>query len=183
MRGVYMLKLLSLSVLLSLFAVSCAPGAFGPGSRANPLRVSVTDAATVPQNSEKFFITSGPIRAISNKIRDEALAGLTSYTNPKQGDKVSADVFWFRVDKAATVQGVEVTLVRQTATREVGDVGSSTFSILDSVDLVIGIKVPSNTPVGSYPVSVSLLNSSTGASAGTLFLTLVVTAPSTTASP
>lgn len=177
-----MLKPLALSLLLSLLAVSCAPGAFGPGTRGNPVRLSFNDAATVPQNSERFFVITGPIRAISNKLRDEALGGLTSYTNPKQGEKASTDVFWFRVDKVSTVKGVEVGLVRQTATREIGEVGTTTFSILDSVDLVFAIKVPSSVAVGTYPVSIALLNSSTNVSAGTALVTLTVTAPSASAS-
>ena len=153
-----MLKLLSLSVLLSLLAVSCAPGAFGPGSRANPIRNSIGDITEIRQNSEVFLLVDGPMRLITRKQADQALDALTPNTKPQTGQKFKADVVWFRVKNVLAPKGTDVTLVRQTAIREVGEVGTSSFSIFDSVELVFSVKASSNVLVGPYPISVELTN-------------------------
>ena len=153
-----MLKPLVLSLLLSLFAVSCAPGAFGPGSRANPVRSSFDEIVEIRQNSEVFVLVNGPIRLATRKQADQALDSLTSAVRPQTGQKFKADVVWFRVQNVLAPKGTEVILVRQTAIREVGEVGTSSFSIFDSVELVFSVKVASNVPVGSFPISVELVN-------------------------
>ena len=153
-----MLKPLVLSLLLSLFAVSCAPGAFGPGSRANPVRSSFDEIVEIRQNSEVFVLVNGPIRLATRKQADQALDSLTSAVRPQTGQKFKADVVWFRVQNVLAPMGTEVILVRQTAIREVGEVGTSSFSIFDSVELVFSVKVASNVPVGSFPISVELVN-------------------------
>ena len=153
-----MLKPLLVSLLLSLFAVSCAPGAFGPGSRASPIRNSIEDITEIRQNSEVFLLVNGPIRLATRKQADQALDPLTSTIRPQTGQKFKADVVWFRVKNVLAPKGTEVILVRQTAIREVGEVGTTSFSIFDSVELVFSVKVASNVPVSSFPISVELIN-------------------------
>lgn len=153
-----MLKPLALSLLLSLFAVSCAPGAFGPGSRANPVRNSIEDITEIPQNSEIFLLINGPMRLITRKQADQALDALTPSTRPQTGQKFKADVVWFRVKNVLAPKGTDVILVRQTAIREVGEVGTTSFSIFDSVELVFSVKAASNVVVGPYPILVELVN-------------------------
>jgi hypothetical protein len=170
-----MLKPLALSLLLSLFAVSCAPGAFGPGTRGNPIRNSIAEVTQVRQNSETFLVTRGPIRLITRRQADEALDSVTPRTKPQAGEKFNTDVFWLRVKNVLAPSGIEVNLVRQTAVREIEEVGVTSYSFADSIDLVFSVKVPANAPVGSFPISVELVSVANPLSTGAAIMFVTVT--------
>jgi hypothetical protein len=163
-------------LVLSLLFAACSPASFGPGSRSNPLRSSISEIAKVSQNAETFVVTNGPISAISRSQADKALDPVTNNRNPTKGQKFSADVFWFRVNKVTTAPGIEVGLVAQTANREVTDVGTTTFSIRDSVDLVFSLKVASSVAPGRYPVIVELTNVDNASSIGLVLMSVEVVA-------
>jgi hypothetical protein len=163
-------------LVLSLFFVACSPASFGPGSRSNPLRTSISEVAKLPQNAETFIVTSGPMGLITRNQADKALDVLTNNRNPSKGQRVTADVFWFRQGKVTTAPGIDVTLVAQTAAREITDVGATTFSIRDSVDLVFSAKVSASVPVGRYPIIVELSNVDNSSSIGAIFMSIEVLA-------
>jgi hypothetical protein len=172
-----MLKLWFVAVLLAFASVSCAPGAFGPGSRSNPIRVNGVKPVAVSQNAEVNLITSGPIRSVTRAQADDALDPLVSSTNPVKGGKASTEVSWFRVGGVSAPAGIEVVLVKQTATREVGEVGARTYRIFDSVDLVFSVRVAAGVPVGNYPVVVRIINFQEPSLTGSVALPLEVTPP------
>lgn len=163
--------------LLLLF-VACSPASFGPGSRANPLRTSIAQSAKAPQNAETFVVTGGPMGIISRSQADKALDPVTNNRNPQKGQKFTADVFWFRVGKVTTIPGITVSLVSQTATREITDVGATTYSLRDTVDLVFSVKVDSSVKVDDYPVLVELSNVDSPSAVSLAFLNIDVVAPS-----
>jgi hypothetical protein len=168
-----------LLLVFSLVFVACSPAAFGPGSRANPLRSSITEAAKTPQNAETFIITNGGLFGISRTQADKALDPVTDSRNPQKGQKFTAEVSWFRTGRITTVTGIEVKLVAQTAVREVTDVGTTTFSIRDSVDLVFSVKVPATVPAGKYPILVEMINTESASNLSLAFLSIEVVAAST----
>ena len=171
-----MIRKFGIGLLLCVLMASCTPGAFGPGTRGNPIRVTFLKSVNVPQNSEIFLATDGPIRSATRTQADKALnSGISG--RPVQGQKFSADVFWFKTGKITTAPGIEVTLVSQKATREVGEVGVTSYGIIDSLELVFGVKVPSNVPVGEYPVLVELINVDDSSKTGVAFMSIAVVAP------
>jgi hypothetical protein len=174
-----MIRKIGIGLLLCFLMASCTLGAFGPGTRGNPIRSSFREFAKVVQNAETFLITDGPIRAATRTQADKALSSLIPSGRPTQGQKFSADVFWFKTGEISTAPGIEVKLMSQKATREVGEVGVTSFGIIDSVELVFGVKVASNVPVGKYPIIVDLTNvdDSTRTGAALMSIEVVVPAP------
>jgi hypothetical protein len=175
-----MIRKIGIGLLLCFFVSACTPGAFGPGTRGNPIRSTIIKVAKIPQNSEIFLLTDGPIRSATRTQADKALDPLTPSGRPVQGQKFSADVFWFKTGKITTAPGIEVTLVAQKATREIGEVGNTSYGIIDTLELVFGVKVPSNVPVGDYPVLVELINVDDASRTGAAFMSIQVVAPTLT---
>jgi hypothetical protein len=170
-----------LGIVLLLFISACTPGTFAPGSRANPIRSSVTETAKVSQNSDVFVVTPGPIRSASRTQINDAFGRITNSYDPVKGQKDSIEVYWFRIEKVSAPEGMDVTLVSQKAVREVGEVGQRGFTVFDSLELTFNVRVKSSVPLGSYSILVTLINPENGlvnsAMTGSALLRLQVVAP------
>ena len=68
-------------------------------------------------------------------------------------------------------------MVAQKATREIGDVGTATFSLFDSVELVFGVKVASNARLGPVFILLELVNVDDSSNSAPAFLSVDITAP------
>ncbi len=156
---------------------SCAPISFQPGSATNPIETSLLEPASIEQNSEVYVVTSASPWIFSRSQADDALDSLTDRSNPQKGQKYSTSVYWVRALDVDTFPGITVELVNQRATREVTDVGRTTFSIADRLELIFKVKVASTTNLGRALTLVRLVNTSDPTKKGIATLSLNIVKP------
>jgi hypothetical protein len=167
----------NIAILLSALLASCSGLSFKPGSATNPLKSSITSPPAVEQNSEVFITTSGPLSAVSLTQRDDALDDSVSSVNPTVGSKGSKSVYWIKVSSITAEPGITAELSNQTATREITEVGKTTYRIRDDLELSFKVKVASNVPVGNQFVLVKMVNVNDGSKVGTASLAFKVVKP------
>jgi hypothetical protein len=164
-------------VLFSVLLASCSGLSFKPGSATNPLKSSVGSPPAVEQNSEVFISTSGPLTAVSLSQRDEALEDSVSSVNPVVGNKGSKSVYWVKVKDVIAEPGITVELSNQTATREIIEVGKTSYRFRDDLELNFKVKVASNVPVGKQFILVRMVNISDGSKVGVANLAFDIVKP------
>jgi hypothetical protein len=162
---------------LSFTLASCAPISFQPGSASNPFKVSLFEPASAEQNSEIHVVTQAMTGMFTRTQADDDLDAATNAVNPQVGQKHSTNVFWLRINDVKVPTGVSIELVNQRASREITDVGRTTFSFVDRLELYFKVKVASTTNPGRSIAVVDLINVSDPSRKGFATIPLQIVKP------
>ncbi len=168
-----MKKFWGLLVFVSLLFSACAPSVPG-SSRYSPIDARDSDEISITAGPEWFATTLGPVGLVSLRIRGNDLNDLIRAGDLIEGKTKSVGVNWFQVQDIKAPTGWIVKLASQVGVRKILEVDGDSYRYTDSADLTWLIKVPPTTPVGSYPVLISIASRENTGKPGIEFLSVNV---------
>jgi hypothetical protein len=171
-----MKRLLGLLVCIGLFLSACAPGIRGTSSF-DPIFAYGLDEVEITAGPEWFMSTDGPINLLTRAERDTTLDGLISPGEYYAGNNRSLPVNWFKLKDYQAPSGWVVAIAGQKATRHVTKTDAVYYYYRDTASITWMIKAPPATPVGSYPIMITVANRDRTGDSAPLFLTIKITVP------
>ena len=169
-----MKKVIGLFVFAALFLSACAPGIKGTSSF-DPIFANNLDEVEITAGPEWFVSTSGPTNLLTRSERDSTLDGLIAPGEYYAGNNRSLPVNWFKLKDVKAPTGWVVQVVGQKATRHVSKTDEVYYYYYDTASITWMIKAPPATPVGSYPILITVANRDRSDSFAPLFLSIKVT--------
>ncbi len=171
-----MKRFFGLLIYIAFFLSACAPGIKGTSSF-DPIFADNLDEVEITAGPEWFFSTGGPLNLLTRAERDTTLNGLIAPGEYYAGNNRSLPVNWFKLKDLKAPAGWIVTVAGQKATRHVTKTDEVYYYYFDTASITWMIKAPPATPVGSYPILITVANRDRTDSAAPLFLTIKVTTP------
>jgi hypothetical protein len=146
-------------MLCGAFLTGCAPSVVG-GSAFNPIKTNLDTPAVVTAGST-WYVKVDDLRtilAVDLKVRDQDLEGsFQSQSDISVGNKREKNVNWVALeDKLLLQEGWGVELVSQVGSREISEVGTTSYGFRDHLDLVFAIRVPADAEPNLYPILASI---------------------------
>jgi hypothetical protein len=137
----------------------CAPSVVG-GSAFNPIKTDIDKPAVVTAGSTWYVKVDDllTILAVDLKVRDQDMDGLfQSRSDISVGNKKEKNVNWVALeDKLLLQEGWGMELVSQVGTREIAEVGTTSYQFRDHLDLIFAIRVPADAEPRLYPILASV---------------------------
>jgi hypothetical protein len=172
-----MKKFLGLLVFVSFLFSACAPAIPG-SSRYSPIDARDTNGISITAGPEWFAKTSGPAGLVSLKTRNSSLNELIKREDAKKGTIKSTNVNWFKIQDIKAPTGWIIEIAVQTGIREIADADDDgSYTYFDRSELTWLVKAPPATPVGTYPVLISVASRDNPEKSAVVFLAVKVITP------
>lgn len=171
-----MKKFLGLLVFVSFLFSACAPAIPG-SSRYLPIDARDFNEITITAGTEWFARTLAPAGLIGRSTRNDVLNTLFRQGDYVVGTKKSASVNWYKTQNLEAPTNWVIEIADQIAIRTVTRVEDEVYYSVDSAEITWLLKVPPTTPVGRYPVFISIANRDNSGKPSTQVLSVNVIKP------
>jgi hypothetical protein len=146
-------------MLFGALLTGCAPSVLG-GSAFNPIKTDLKTPAVVTAGSTWYVKVEDPlaVSAVDLKTQDQDLEGLFQTRNDiSVGNKREKNVNWVALEDTLLLQeGWGVELVSQIGSREIAEVGTTSYQFYDHLDLIFAIRIPASAEPREYTVLTSI---------------------------